>query len=166
MSKIMKNGIEYGTPDTIPASNVSFDNTQSGLPFTNVQNLLNDMSSNVYNSDVLSASWKVTSSSAVGTALTNTITLSKGLYIVMAAYPVISNSAYFTSEISGSTTISKWGGTYIYQTSQQSTVRFIYVYTNNTTVQLVSAQSTSCTFSNTDRGGIFAYKITNVNRVL
>lgn len=166
MSKIMKNGIEYGVPDTIPASNVRFDNTQSGLSFTNVQNLLNDMSSIVYNETVSSASWKVTSSSAVGTALTNTLTLSKGLYIVLAAYPVISSNVNFLSELSSSTTISKWGGAFINQTSQQSTMRFIYVYANNTTVKLISSQSASCTFSNTDRGGIFAYKITNVNRVL
>lgn len=108
------------------------------------------------NLNILTASWIANSSSAYGTDLTNSINLSKGLYLVLAAYPKMDESS-FQSDIDG-LNIVKRGGKYITLGSQQSTVKFVRADAD-TQIKLISQTSYPGTFSNIERGGLYAYKL-------
>ena len=106
---------------------------------------------------VLSAAWTADSSSAGNTVLTDDLTLPKGMYLLIVAYPVLGNTDVFVSGIDGSN-ISSWGGSFINIASQQNSLRFVKVNAN-TTIRLRSMQSFAQTFSYLERGGLFAYKL-------
>lgn len=110
------------------------------------------------NLNVLTASWIANSSDSDNTDLTNSITLPKGLYLVIAAYPVFNTPAVFLSDVEG-TNIYKKGGRYFNMGSMQNSVRLVTINNDNTTVKLVSKTSASTTFTYIERGGLFAYKL-------
>lgn len=110
------------------------------------------------NLNVLTGSWIAESSNAYHTDLTNSIILSKGLYLVIAAYPEFDTPQVFLSDIEG-TNINKTGGRYFNMGSYQNGVRLVKVNNDNTPIKLLSKTSTSTTFSYTERGGLYAYKL-------
>lgn len=108
------------------------------------------------NLDILTASWIANSSSTYGTDLTNSINLSKGMYIVLVAYPRLDEDS-FQSDIDGQN-ITKRGGRYFILGSQQSAIKFVRADAD-TQIKLVSQTSYTGTFSNIERAGLWAYKL-------
>ena len=108
------------------------------------------------NYDVIIASWIANSSNAFNTDLTNSLNLTKGLYLVIAAYPIISESVFVT-DIDGQNIV-KRGGRYFSLGSQQNAVKFVRADAD-TQIKLVSAASASVSFSYIERGGLYAYKL-------
>lgn len=154
----LKQGIEEIIIDKSVASQIKYANSESGLDSTDVQGAIDDIASELSPiGSVSSASWTASTSTAISTALTNYLSLAKGTYLVIVAYPVLANNDLFVSSIDGEN-ISKWGGSYINMQSQQNTIRIVRA-NEDTQIRVLSAQSFSQSFSYLDRGGIFAIRI-------
>lgn len=97
------------------------------------------------------ATWSPTGSSAVGTALTGAISLEAGTYIITASLPTISTDI-FTAQISGLSNRVLSGHSW-------ANVAFIEILSTTTSIQLISAQSAACNFSNRERGGLRVVRI-------
>lgn len=109
------------------------------------------------NDTVLSASWIAQSQTAGDTPLTDYLTLAKGFYLVIVAYPILDSNDSLLSDIIGSN-ITKWGGSFIQLSSQQNSVRLVRANAD-TQIRVNSMQSKTVNFSYLDRGGIFAYRL-------
>ena len=67
MGKIMMNGVQYGVGGITDASDVKYDNTQSGMTATNVQGAVDELQSGLMKSALIDKDGTVTTSSG-GTA--------------------------------------------------------------------------------------------------
>lgn len=154
----LKQGIEKIIWENLIASQIIYDNSESGLDSTKVQGAIDDIASELSPiGSVSSASWTASTSTAISVVLTNYLPLAKGTYLVIVAYPVLANNDLFLSYLDGEN-ISKWGGSYINMQSQQNTIRIVRANAD-TQIRVLSGQSFSQNFSYLDRGGIFAIRI-------
>lgn len=136
------------------AAGVTYDNTSSGLNATNVQAAIEAITPS---DTVLSAAWIAQGQTTGNTPLTDYLTLTKGFYFVIVAYPVLDTNDNLLCDIIGGN-ITKWGGSYIQLSSQQSSVRLVRVNAD-TRIRVNSMQSKTVNFTYLDRGGLFAYRL-------
>ena len=103
---------------------------------------------------VLSNTWTATSNSASGTSMTGTINLTPGTWMLGMITPTCSASiAYYFTNLSSTLT-------YPYFNMGTGGSGWVpVVITANTTTRVASGASASVTYSNTDRGRIFAIRI-------
>lgn len=103
--------------------------------------------------DVKTAAWTASSSASSGTALTDTITLTPGVWLIVVSLPGVSRThQYYLSNISSST--SKY-----YSAVSQGTFSCIYQATSTISTSVMSAASTSTTYSTINRGHLEAVRI-------
>lgn len=161
------------------ASDISYDNTSSGLSATDVQGAIDEVDEKtgsdiavsssssetiaeaieaITPSDtVLSAAWIAQGQTTGDTPLTDYLTLTKGFYFVIVAYPVLDTNDNLLCDIIGGN-ITKWGGSFIQLSSQQNSVRLVRVNAD-TRIRVNSMQSKTVNFTYLDRGGLFAYRL-------
>ena len=103
------------------------------------------------------ASWTASSSAANNVVLTGNITLPAGTYVVCMMVPVISTTNYALAlRDTSSTTVND---NCIHVGIGQSSKTVVVKLTSQRTVRLMSAQSSSCTFTYKERGGLIAMRI-------
>jgi hypothetical protein len=135
-----------------------YDNSDSGLEATKVQGAIDEVAGVLGAiGTVSSANWIASTSTAGNTQLTDYLSLIKGTYLVIVAYPVLGNNDMFISSIDGAN-ISKWGASFINMQSQQSAVNIVRANAD-TQIRILSMQSFSQSFSYLDRGGLFAIRL-------
>lgn len=100
---------------------------------------------------VYKAQWICSTNNATNIALTQTLTLPKGIYLLVFSYPVCSTQ--MVAQISGINETSFFQGT------TYNSKAVIAEITSETQVKLVSGQSASVTFTYLERGGLVAVKI-------
>lgn len=109
--------------------------------------------------EVKTGAWIANSSSAYNTNLTDSIAVTKGVWIVSVGYPFMSND--FSSQIDGITTnsdISDFGESLILGNSYTK-ISMIVKFSGNATLQLKAAGSSSVTCTYTERGYLKAVKV-------
>lgn len=101
---------------------------------------------------IYSASWSAASSAANNTALTNSVTIPAGTYVLICYSPIA--SVDFSIGVAGH-----------YKEMNKNGDSFALIYSCNETVTFYaqSAQSASVTFSYTERGGLYAIQISDAN---
>lgn len=102
--------------------------------------------------DYYEAAWTATSSSAMNTQLTGSITLPAGTYIVSASFPVLS-SVPFYAYLRGVVKYFGMAGYHVHSAS------WVVKLTETRTISLISGQSDPCTFTYRERGGLYAVRL-------
>lgn len=104
-----------------------------------------------------SVTWTATKSAANAVQLTNKITgLSPGVYLCVVTLP-IATSDNFLMTFAGSPNIEN--NTYFTGKTNQTCIKLLPIYNNNTSLWIASAQSFECSFSNLERGGLRVFKL-------
>ena len=106
---------------------------------------------------VESASWTANSSNQFGVALTGSISVTQGLYLVLASMPVMTQST-FTVYVDG-TNITKYGSQFISLRGQTTACLLIKVNNASDSIDIKSGESNANTYSYIERGGLYAYKL-------
>lgn len=129
----------------------SFTHYRKGQTMATLDQIMNYLADT---GTILEKTWKVSSSSSSGTACTDDITLTPGVWLLNILTPNCSASVLYSfSNISGSLS---------YPYFQMGTGQSCWVpvaITANTNTHVTTASSVSVTYSNTARGKIFAIRI-------
>ena len=108
---------------------------------------------------VLSAAWIATSSNAFDTALTNSISVTQGVWMILWGHPTQStNAGAYINGLATNSDIDDAFKSYD-DGAAYSKNSMIVKFTGNATLQLRSGASASVTFSNVERGYLKAYKL-------
>lgn len=104
-----------------------------------------------------SAAWTASSSASTNIALTKNITLPAGTYVVCMMLPVISTSQYFVGL--NDTSHNPIANYCFHSGIGQSSKTVIVKLSASKTMRIESGQSSACTFSYLERGGLVAVRI-------
>lgn len=109
--------------------------------------------------EVKKGSWTANSSTSYDTNLTDSISVTKGVWIVSASYPncSVSSSAYINGITTNSDVSDQFESIMIGGSSTKMTM--IVKFSGNSTLRLKAAGSASVTFSDTTRGYLKAVKV-------
>ena len=105
--------------------------------------------------DYYSAAWTASSSSANLTTLTDWITVPAGLYLISFSLPKISTTTFACGLADASGLFSKG----IHIGTEQTSKSFPLKLNADTRLRLAAAQGAACTFSYTERGGLYAVRL-------
>lgn len=109
---------------------------------------------------IYSASWTANSSSSINVAVSGTIDLPAGTYIIAAHCPTVNvtNWAFAINDSNASATAALDDK---FQVAVASYVELVllYKFTSPAKIRILSAVSVSATFSNLTRGGLYAIRI-------
>ena len=108
----------------------------------------------------VNATWKVTSTSAAATEVTNRVTLTKGFWVVHAHVPEYNNSnriPFRLTTVSGTTDIDTNWWEYMYANNGFTEV--VRVTSDTAVIVMIIGSSTSITYSSTERGGLRCLKV-------
>lgn len=109
--------------------------------------------------EVKKGAWTANSTSSYDTVLTNSISVTKGVWIISASYPncSVSSSAYVNGIATNSDVSDQFESIMIGGSSTKMSM--IVKFSGNSTLQLRSAGSTSATFTDATRGYLKAVKV-------
>ena len=142
---------------TIPttASQIDYDNTTSGLQADDVQDAITELKSNLTElATPITADFRNGNYTTNGQQISDTITLSKGVYLVIVKLPIVTSATFSVTEGTGLIDNS------VLQGGNYTTTIFPYVVSStDKTLNVQLSATISCSVSYKERGYFGAIKI-------